>query len=1069
MIACPACGEENPDRFRLCGYCGAALVPPAPVQEIRKTVTIVFSDLQGSTSLGERLDAESLRELMTRYFDAMRAELEAHGGTIEKFIGDAIMAVFGLPTVHEDDALRAVRAAASMRAALRRLNDELQPTYGVRLVNRTGVHTGEVVAGDPSGGQRLVTGDPVNTAARLETAAPPDGILLGPLTYRLVRDHVDATPVDPLALKGKAERTAAWELIDVRREPRGSRRFDGPMIGREQELAAIQRALDAAIRDGCLHSVTILGDAGLGKSRLVREALRAAGAGVQVLRGRCLPYGAGITFWPIVEIVRAAADIAEDATPQEAAARLRATLGDDDVADRIEGIASLSTREVPLAESFWAVGRMLHILAAGSPLVVVIDDIHWAEPTLLELIEHLVTTGAGTPCLVLCTARPDLLEGRPDWGTRSREDRVMLWPLAPADAGQLLDALLGGSGLSSAVRDRVATTAEGNPLYVEQFVSMLVDEGVARLEDGRWWVVDSAAELAVPPSVQALIEARLDRLAHDERAVIEPASVVGLVFQPAAVRWLMPEHGREALPERLAGLQRRHMVQATPEPIDEPDYRFHHILIRDAAYASLLKRTRAELHERFVEWAESRHPGEEAPLELEEVLGWHLEQAHRYRTELAPLDPRAVALGIRASERLEAAGRRAHARGDVHATLNLLGRAAGTRPLGDPRRARLLVETGDALVEAGDLAEAERTFRTAKEEATSSSGEPGIAAAADLGLIGMHYLTEGGDEQGVTNQVQASIATLEAASDHRGLARAWRLLTNIHFAACRYLDATVAVERMIDEARRAGDRLLELRVLPALATCAQLGPMRVPDAITLIEGVLRELEGDRKSEAYTLRALANLEAMRGRPDQARALYRRSRQTLDELGWRFDAALTSAIASGPVELIAGDVAAAEAELRRDHAALEAMGERNYISTTAAFLAEVLFRQGRDGEAMAMTQESERIAADDDVATQYLWRSVRAKLIARTGDDVAAEAMAQEAIAIIEAAQDPDSQGYAWIDLGEVRRIAGRWDDALAAAATARERFLLKGNVASAARAAALAERIERERQGPASDG
>jgi tetratricopeptide (TPR) repeat protein len=393
------------------------------------------------------------------------------------------------------------------------------------------------------------------------------------------------------------------------------------------------------------------------------------------------------------------------------------------------------------------------------------------------------------------------------------------------------------------------------------------------------------------------------------------------------------------------------------------------------------------------------------------------------------------------------------------ATASLLRRAAADRPGGDPLRPILLIEAGEALTQAGELGPADEVLKAARREA-ATLGDTALEATAGLGLIYLHYLTEGDQpEAEVIAQVQAAIDVLEAAADERGLSRAWRILTNVHFAGCRYLDATGAAQRMIQHARLAGDRPLELRALPALATCAQLGPTPVPDAIAIVERVLAELEGDRKSEAYTLRALANLEAMRGRFDEARSLYRRSRATLDELGWRFDAALTSAIASGPVELVAGDAPAAEAELRRDHEALAAMGERNYISTTAAFLAEALYRQGRDDEALRMTEESEEIAAADDVATQCIWRSVRAKILARRGSFEAAEAMAREAIRIIEAAQDPDSQGHAYADLAEVLQMAGRPEEAIRVADEAATRFDQKANEPSAARARRLKAEIE----------
>jgi len=1056
MIRCPACGEENPERFRLCGYCGAALAPPAPAVEIRKTVTIVFSDLRGSTDLGERLDAESLRELISRYFDAMRAELEAHGGTIEKYIGDAIMAVFGLPTVHEDDALRAVRAAVRMRESLARLNDQLERTWGVRLANRTGVHTGEVVAGDPAGGQRLVTGDPVNTAARLEQAAPVDGILLGELTYRLVRGHVDAVEVPPLELKGKAERVRAWELAGLRAATPDGAPEQMPMVGRDHELAQLHDAFAGAQAANALRVVTVLGDAGVGKSRLVAAFLTEGDGTRTVLRGRCLPYGRGITFWPIGEIVRSAAGVTEGDPPEEALARVTELLGDDGLARRMCALASLTTDAFPLAESFWAVGRMLAILAARAPLVIVIDDIHWAEPVLLELVEHLADT-LQVPCLLLCTARPDLVEGHPDWGTRPGETRIDLGPLPTQDAARMIDALLGEAGLPGTVRERIAAAAEGNPLFLEQYVATLVEDGVIRLDEGRWRVADEIGDLQVPPSIHALLAARLDRLSRSDRDVLEPASVVGLEFQRSAVHWLMTAPAQTGLDDRLEDLERRRLIHELAALVADERYRFHHILIRDAAYGSLLKRRRAELHERFVEYAEGHAPGGETPLELEEILGWHLEQAHRYRAELSPFDDHGVALGIRASERLAAAGRRADARGDMPATANLLGRAARARPVGDPLRARLAIDAAEALIEVGELDEARELYERTHAEATAA-GHTVLATGAALGGLNLRYLTEGGDTAEVTRQVEDAIALLEAAGDHAGLARGWRILTNIHFVTCAYSDATRTAERMVEEARLAGDRPLELRLLPGLATCAQLGPMPVATAIGVVNGVLEELEGDRKAEAYTQRALAHLEAMRGRSDVARGLYQASYDTLMDLGWRFDAALTATIASGPVELIAGDVEAAERELRRGHDALAAMGERNYISTAKALLAEVLYRQHRDAEAMAMTVESEDVAAPDDVVTQYLWRSVRAKLLARAGDHAAAERLSREAIDIIEVTQDPDSQGYAWIDLAEVHWMAGRSDAALEAARTSEARFVAKGNTASAGRARVLAERI-----------
>jgi class 3 adenylate cyclase len=396
VITCPNCGEENPDRFRLCGFCGTALAPALPAQEVRKTVTIVFSDLQGSTALGERLDSEALREVMSRYFDEMKGALELHGGTIEKYIGDAIMAVFGLPVVREDDALRAVRAAAEMKRRLADLNGELMSKWGVELRNRTGVNTGEVVAGDPSTGQRLVTGDTVNTAARLEQAAPALEVLLVEPTYKLVRNAVEVEAVEPLQLKGKAENVLAYRLVSVEELGQQERARPRVFVGRDSELDRLDIAYRDVVAESAPRTVTILAEAGVGKSRLTEEFLASVGDEALVLSGRCLPYGRGITFWALGEIVRQAAEITDDDSPSVALPRIAAAVaGDAEVAERVAAAVGLIQRPFPLEELFFAVRRFLELLARTKPVVVLWEDLHWAEATLLELIERVAGDSAG--------------------------------------------------------------------------------------------------------------------------------------------------------------------------------------------------------------------------------------------------------------------------------------------------------------------------------------------------------------------------------------------------------------------------------------------------------------------------------------------------------------------------------------------------------------------------------------------------------------------------------------------------------------------------------------------------
>ena len=462
MLICPACGEENPPRFRMCGFCGTPLQQAAAPVEVRKTVTVLFSDVAGSTALGERLDPESLREVMGRYFDVMRAAIERHGGTVEKFIGDAVMAVFGLPQAHEDDALRAVRAALDMRAGLDELNVALDRDYGVTMANRTGVNTGEVVTDEAAGNQRLATGDAVNVAARLEQAAPAMETLLGALTHALVRDAVSAEPVEPLELKGKAERVPAFRLLGLARQERAS---TSPFVGRDAELGRLRAELDAAVVAGGGRAVTVVGEAGVGKSRLLRELTAGLDGAAVVVRGRCLPYGEGITFWPLAEAVRSAAGIVEDDPPDRAMQKVvQLAGGDTEVADRVASAIGLASAVYAVEEMFWGVRRLFDSLAAERPLVAVIDDTHWAERTLLDLIDHVVA-GVKRPCLVVCTARPEVLD-RPE---ASAQGAQILLERLPADAAAAMAGrLLAGRGVAAATVDRIVTASDGNPLFVEQ-------------------------------------------------------------------------------------------------------------------------------------------------------------------------------------------------------------------------------------------------------------------------------------------------------------------------------------------------------------------------------------------------------------------------------------------------------------------------------------------------------------------------------------------------------------------------------------------------------------------------
>ena len=1040
--------------------CGAQLAAVEVVpEEVRKTVTVFFSDLKGSTPLAERLDTEALREVLNQYFNTMRTVLEKHGGTVEKYIGDAIMAVFGLPQLHEDDALRAVRAAAEMQEELVRINAEFEETYGVRLENRTGINTGEVVAGDVSVGHRLVTGDTVNVAARLEQNAPTMEVLLGEKTYRLVKDAVEAEAVEPLELKGKSEPMPAYRLISVGHHEEGvARRLDAPMVGREDELEVLMGALARAKDTNSCHVVTVVAPAGTGKSRLLKEFV--AASEVRALHGRCLSYGEGLTFWPLAEIARAVAGIGNDDPAADALEKLAALLGPEerDVTDRIAGAIGLSPATYAVEETFWAARRFFELTAAGEPLLVLIDDIHWAERTFLDLIRSVASSLTGVPVVLACSARPDLFDIHPEWGEESGRHAVLvLQPLSENESVEVAENLLGTTDLDAKVRAKIVEAAEGNPLFVEQMLSMLLDDGILERDDrGRWILIRDVGAITVPPTIQALLSSRLDRLGPIDRVVVERAAVIGQVFFRGAVEDLSPDEVRRHAGESLRSLTHRELVQPYESSFaGQESYRFMHILIREAAYHGLLKRTRADLHVRFIDWLERVAP--DRVLEFEEIRGYHLEQAFFTLQQLTPNDEAVWQIGVRGSGYLSSAGRRALARGDIPAAANLLRRASTLLPPGHPERPRLRLDAAEALTEQGGFDEANAMLETAIGEAHELSDRVLEATARIQELELLYTIDPEAVEPTIVAGIEELLPELETLEAHDGLARAWRLIMFVREMGLQWGDSEIAAQRTLDHARLAGNRMMVARAVPSLGYCALSGPTPVPEAIERCRALLEEMHGDRKPEALLESALSHLEAMRGNVEESRALYRKSRASLEELGWTFLAAQTS-FDSGPVEMLAGDLATAEAELRRDYDTLERMGETNYISTTAALLAEVLYRQGDLAGAEEHTRISEELAAQDDVSSQFRWRGVRAKILAARGHAEEAEKLAREAVEVIRPSDDPNSKGDALTDLSEVLLLAGRPADAAEAARDALALFEAKGNTVSAAIARATVQEL-----------
>ncbi|MGH3115784.1 MAG: ATP-binding protein [Gaiellales bacterium] len=1043
MTACPRCGEGNPDRARFCLACGTPLTERPTSGEARKTVTVLFADVKDSTPLGERLDPEAARGVMNRFFAEIRTVIERHGGTVEKFIGDAVMAVFGTPTVHEDDPLRAVRAATEMRTALAELNAELEEQWGIHLSIRTGINTGKVVAGDPATGSTFVTGDAVNLGSRLEHAAGPGEILVGDSTYRLVRDAVLVEPVEPLEVKGKADPVTAWRVLGVvSGAPAVARRLDSPLVGRERELAMLRQAFDRAVADEASQLVTILGPAGAGKSRLVRELLDGVRDEATVLVGRCLPYGEGITFWPVVDILKQAAGLGPSLGADESRKRIATIVGSDPEADaiveRLGGLFGLESDPVGTDEIFWGVRRLLQALAREQPVVVVFDDVHWGEKTFLELVDHIADWARDTPILVVCLARPELLEERPSWaGGKLNASSLLLEPLRDDACGTLIENLLGRPEVAADVKERIARSAEGNPLFVEELLAMLIDRGAVRLDDGHWVATEDLSTLAVPPTIQSLLDARLDHLEPGERRVLERGAVAGRIFSQRAIRVLSPPDERSMVGERLDILIRKQLIRPHETEFGREDtYRFRHSLIRDAAYRQLSKASRADLHEQFARWLDGSS-GRSA--EQDEILGFHLEQAYRYQQDLGSADER---IAQRAGTLLATAGRRAVDRGDLPAAVSLLSRAVALLPDSDDERRQILPILGTSLMRTGDFGRADRLLTEAL-QAAQSAGDRRLELRT---VIEREFFRTFTKPEGSVDEIVAIadevIPLLVELGDDLGLAKAWWLKSEVHVNACRWGERANNLERALEHARSAGDASEQSTLASLLAQALYYGPTPVNEAIVRCEELLAERPDDRSLRASITASLAGLRAMQGDFDEARRLQATARTLYEELGQRFRVAARS-LAASEIEALAGRPEEATAILRWGLDELNEMGITSVTSTIAGFLADALAAEGSTDEAIRYSQLSEELAAGSDVATQVMWRVARAKATG-AGD------LAEDAVRMASETDYPELRAKAFLALAHTSGDP-TWSQ------RALEEYERKGNVAAASRLAGAALR------------
>jgi class 3 adenylate cyclase/ketosteroid isomerase-like protein len=1018
---CPACGNQSQPGAQFCDACGAPLgAAGAPAAEARKVVTIVFADLIGSTALHERLDAESARRLMDRYHRSMGAVVESHGGTVMQLLGDGVLAGFGVPRVSEDDALRAVRAAVGMQQAFRELVAEQAGLAG-DIGLRVAVNTGEVVAGDD---HTHVMGDPVNVAARLQQEARDGDVLLGESTQRLVAEKVTLARLGSFVLKGKAEPVATYRVVSLER-PAGAPAI--AFVGREQELARITAVYDAATTAPAARLAVILGSPGLGKSRLIDEFTRRPGAGATVLMAHCDAAG-GATFAPLAEALRGLLRIDDGAGGDALRGAILAALpeGEPERARIADGVAALvaGTPASP-EEIFFVVRRGLAALASARPVVLAIDDVQWAEPLLLDLIEHLVQWGSGVPLLVLAAARPELRDTRSSLATPGSlvSDVVTLAGLDAGAATRLAANAIGAAELPAAIAGRILATSEGNPLFVGELVRMLVHDGALKREGDRWTAGVEVAGLEMPPTIHALLAARIERLRPEERTVLERAAVIGRHFSRTALTQLLPREVGD-LDARIESLRRSELIEPdTGWFLGEPLLRFHHVLIRDAAYRRLLKNTRAELHGRFADWLEARAAGS---VEHDETLGWHLEQAHQHLRELGPIDAQGRALGERAARHLAAAGRRALARDDLTPAASLLERALARLDAGDPSRAELALDWCEAVLSAGDVATAVRAI-----------AELGRFIGASDRLRAWHtcfggqlaVFTDPKALRASADAVEAAAAALASAGDAAGEAKAH----SVHALVLAQLGKIGACEAVLDKAlaaaRRARDRRRANGVLAGAPVAALWGPSPVTRASGRcldVVRVLRITQGAPAVEAVALRCQAVLETLRGRADAARRMIASSRRMVEELGIT-QQVLEADLFAGLIELLEGDAAAAERCLRAAYDGLRGQGLGIDAAQAAALLGRALLAQDRVAEAEAISAESELLAGDSFKAA-IAWRGVRAEVLAARGEHASAVEFARAAVEIAAATDDLLDHADARQALSVALRAAGRGAEA-----------------------------------------
>jgi class 3 adenylate cyclase/tetratricopeptide (TPR) repeat protein len=993
MAVCAACGQENPEGARFCNACGAPLAaaPPAGREE-RKVVTVFFADLVGFTGRAEQLDPEDVRAMLSPYYARLRSEIERFGGTVEKFIGDAVMAVFGAPVAHEDDPERAVRAALAVREAVQEMN-EGDPTLDLHV--RIAVNTGEaVVALDarPSEGEGMVAGDVVNTAARLQAAAPVDGILVGETTYRATGRVIEYAASEPVTAKGKSEPIPVWEAIAARARfgIDISHRGGAPLVGRQEELDLLLDALGRVERERTPQLLTLVGVPGIGKSRLVWELAHRVDDDPELViywrQGRSLPYGEGIAFWTVAEMVKAQAGILETDSADVAEEKLRATVADlvpDPsearwVETHLRRLVGVTGREDAGGdrrdEAFGAWRRFFEALAEHRPAVLVFEDLHWADDNLLDFVDYLVDWATDSPLLVIGTARPELLERRPGWGGgKPNAATVSLSPLSEAETARLLTSLLEQSVMPAETQASLLARAGGNPLYAEEYARLISERGVAVSE-----------ETPLPETVQGIVAARLDALTPEEKTLVQDAAVLGKVFWSGALA-AMNRLQRWSVEETLHGLERKEFLrrERRSSVAAETEYAFRHVLVRDVAYGQVPRSLRADKHRRAAEWIETLGADREDRVEM---LAHHYASALEFaRASGQPLD----AIAERAREALREAGDRAYALNAIGAASGFYAGALELWPEDLPGRAELLFRHGrslflwtsvdvvDVLREAGEL--------------LLQEGRLEMAAEAEVTLGNVYWLR--GDRELASPHLERAAALIEGAGASRSKAFVLSELARFSMLGDEDAKAVVLGREALALADELGLDEIRAPTLNALGVARiKLGDIAGLQAIERAIEITADRPGPERFRAFinlasTLNELGELErslplheeALReaeraGGPDMAKWL--RAERVWDEYvtgRWvdaerHADEFIAEVEAGHPhymesaaryaramIMLARGDHEGAVAESERQLAMSRAVQDAQVLFPSLALHAHVLFIVGRRAEALEIVDE------------------------------------------------------------------------------------------------------------------